>query len=220
MKVFIIFVLLLGLQVSCEKKALQQREALQKGEWGEIDDGVYQITDSVSRGKTALLNYSFTCTLYEDDNKAYFIINWQPTSETEAFERILMEDAHGNILYQIKNLQTLHEKGLGNENFKKLGYPEIPSTINVTSAWQQGIYYRIKGTDSEITKSILERTKTIRPIVRVNPNSTPPPISPRAQRFLQLQKQLQTHDAKRSNPSTHVTQSPEGGYQTPGEGSK
>jgi hypothetical protein len=74
-------------------------------EWGESDDGVYEIKDDSGGWKEGEITYSFTLTYVEDSEVPFFIINYDWTGNLLNWE-IWMEDEQGNILHKIIRIHS------------------------------------------------------------------------------------------------------------------
>ena len=137
------FSLLLGLLVSCGKKA---------DEWGEIDDGVYEIKQVIqfelNSTRVDVVDYTFRVTVSEKQKRIFFIVEQKNyDSEKTELYALEMQDAQGNILFTLD----------------KIYYEEMEGNYDVTVSLDKMVAGSriIKGVFKGLTIHILEDTKNV-----------------------------------------------------------
>ena len=125
MKSILTFSLLIGLLASCEKK---------EEEWGEIDDGVYEINQVIqfdfnSTKKVDVVDYTFRVTVSEKQKRIFFIVEQKNyDSEKTELYALEMQDEQGNILFTLDKIYN--EKMEGNYDVTVLSDKEFQEVVS------------------------------------------------------------------------------------------
>jgi hypothetical protein len=122
-------------------------------EWGETDDGVYEIKDDKgSWGDNKEITYSLTLTYVGSSTYPFFILKYDWTGNLQVFN-IWMEDEQGNILHKINDIHSITERTSigGNPNAMDL----VDRDLNNKTC-------TLKGKMHGMSRSIAERTKKMR----------------------------------------------------------
>ena len=156
MKSILTFSLLIGLLASCEKK---------EEEWGEIDDGVYEINQVIqfdfnSTKKVDVVDYTFRVTVSEKQKRIFFIVEQKNyDSEKTELYALEMQDEQGNILFTLDKIYN--EKMEGNYDVTVLSDKRVSGSRIIKGEFKGLTNYILQDTKNVVATPIFKGGKII-----------------------------------------------------------